>query len=358
MPAYDAEQTPAMSERYAYKAFISYKHVTSGRFAAQLESALKRYAKPRLARPFKIFRDEKHLAPGPDLPRLIASALDASEYLILLASPEAAASPWVQAELDRWCGILGRTERLILVLVGGEIGLGENQRVNWHETTALPQALARYLDAIPLYVDMRMLVSADKLTLEDPTFKRGVNGISARLRQIDPNEMLGEEILQYRRNLHLRNGAIGALGVLTIASAIGAYSAVRNAAEAQRERSNAVQSEGSAKRERNSALVRESQLLAAESVRLREQGRFTEAIDRALDAFPNYGENEPRPYAAEAEAALATATLDTPLCRALHYADIERPGRCPRRNSAAPCGITRDGRLPAQAERRPHAKLN
>src|ERR1700724_89592 len=74
----------------SYKAFISYKHHVSTSFALRLEQVLKAYAKPLLARPIRIFRDEKHLAPGVDLPKLIVDALDESEFLILLASPEAA----------------------------------------------------------------------------------------------------------------------------------------------------------------------------------------------------------------------------------------------------------------------------
>ena len=67
----------------------------------------------------RIFRDERHLRPGVDLPELIRSALESSEFLILLASPEAAASPWVTDEIDIWCRELGRASNLIVVLTGG-----------------------------------------------------------------------------------------------------------------------------------------------------------------------------------------------------------------------------------------------
>src|SRR4029450_2077397 len=88
---------PTPSRRY--RAFISYKHGRSRVFAERLESALMAYAKPLLGRPIAIFRDERHLRPGIDLPALIRSALTDSDFLIVLASPEAAASPWVNDEL-------------------------------------------------------------------------------------------------------------------------------------------------------------------------------------------------------------------------------------------------------------------
>ena len=83
-----------------YKAFISYKHLRSGRFAERLELAVKSYAKPIWRAPMRIFRDEKHLRPGTDLPALIVEALRDSEDLVYLASPDAAASEWVRSELN------------------------------------------------------------------------------------------------------------------------------------------------------------------------------------------------------------------------------------------------------------------
>lgn len=53
----------------AYVAFISYKHSPTSRLQAEaLEQALKRYAKPLWRPPIAIFRDERVLRPGDDLP--------------------------------------------------------------------------------------------------------------------------------------------------------------------------------------------------------------------------------------------------------------------------------------------------
>jgi hypothetical protein len=217
----------------SYKAFISYKHQTSTGFALRLEQALKGYAKPFLAKPMRIFRDEKHFAPGTDLPKLIIDALDASEFLILLAAPEAAGSPWVHDEIDYWCRELKRTPNLLIVLVGGEIATNnETKGIDWTHTTALPTLLEPHLDRIPLYLDLRSSAQIDDLTLSHPDFKRAVNGITARFRGIDPNEMLGEEIHQHRRNLRLRNTAVIALAILTMASIIAAYVAVNQREQA------------------------------------------------------------------------------------------------------------------------------
>lgn len=67
------------TEKYKYKAFISYRHSENGqRHAVALETALKRFAKPRFSLPMKIFRDEKHMKPDINLPRRINDGLTQS----------------------------------------------------------------------------------------------------------------------------------------------------------------------------------------------------------------------------------------------------------------------------------------
>jgi WD40 repeat protein len=220
---------------YRYKAFISYKHVSTT-FALRLEQALKAYAKPLLTRPIRVFRDEKHLSPGVDLPNLIVDALDASEFLILLASPDAAGSPWVRDEIDHWCRHLQRTQNLIIVLTAGEIATDNRTKgIDWTRTNALPAVLEPYLERMPLYVDLRKNALIDELSLANLDFKTAVNSITARFRGLDPNDMLGEEITQHRRNLRLRNWAISTLAVLTVFSLSAAVVAVIQRDEARQQ---------------------------------------------------------------------------------------------------------------------------
>src|SRR4051794_34526716 len=86
-----------------YDAFISYSHAADGLLAPALQSALHRLARPwyRL-RALPVFRDQTNLSAAPDLWPTIESALRESRALILLASPEAAASKWVRREIEAW----------------------------------------------------------------------------------------------------------------------------------------------------------------------------------------------------------------------------------------------------------------
>ena len=85
-----------------YDAFISYSHAADGRLAPALQAGLQRLAKPWYKpRALRVFRDDTGLAVNPALWDSIASALEASRFFVVLLSPEAAASPWVNREIQR-----------------------------------------------------------------------------------------------------------------------------------------------------------------------------------------------------------------------------------------------------------------
>lgn len=96
-----------MDSRQRYKAFISYSH--HDRKAAEwLHRSLETYRAPRklskgaedaVSRDLRpIFRDKAELAASSDLNEVIRGALDRSDTLILLCSPTAAESRWVNEE--------------------------------------------------------------------------------------------------------------------------------------------------------------------------------------------------------------------------------------------------------------------
>lgn len=81
-----------------YDAFISYSHARDKPVAAALQSVMQRLGKPWYRRrALRIFRDDTSLAATPELWPTIEAALDQSRYVVLLASPQFAAS--------RWCGL-------------------------------------------------------------------------------------------------------------------------------------------------------------------------------------------------------------------------------------------------------------
>ncbi|MGD9341146.1 MAG: TIR domain-containing protein [Chromatiales bacterium] len=114
-----------MASSSEYSAFISYSHADRA-LAKWLQSALERYRLPKAVRnehrlPGKlrpVFLDESDLGAAPNLGKGIEDALEAAETLIVICSPAAQHSRWVQAEVAFFRG-LGRSEKVILVLADG-----------------------------------------------------------------------------------------------------------------------------------------------------------------------------------------------------------------------------------------------
>src|SRR5262249_52961545 len=136
----------AIAEQYkGYDAFISYSHAADGSLAPALQDGLQMLAKPLYQRKaLRIFRDQTNLAATPELWSTIEQALAASRFFILLASPEAARSPWVRQELDWWHR--HRTpEHLLVGLTHGAIAWDPAVRdFDWRTTDALPRSLSRW----------------------------------------------------------------------------------------------------------------------------------------------------------------------------------------------------------------------
>jgi tetratricopeptide (TPR) repeat protein len=113
-----------------YRAFISYSHRDS-RWASWLHSSLERYRPPQALvgtvtargevprRLAPIFRDRDELASATDLGTLINAALEGSACQIVLCSPPAAKSKWVNEEILAFKR-LGREDRIFCLIVDGE----------------------------------------------------------------------------------------------------------------------------------------------------------------------------------------------------------------------------------------------
>lgn len=113
-----------------YKAFISYSH-RDDKWAAWLHRALESYKPPKKLvgqvtdrgpvpqRLAPIFRDREELPTATDLGTVIDNALLNSEAQIVVCSPAAAKSRWVNEEILAFKR-LGRADRIFCLIVGGE----------------------------------------------------------------------------------------------------------------------------------------------------------------------------------------------------------------------------------------------
>ncbi len=113
-----------------YRAFISYSHRDSG-WAAWLHGSLERYRVPKPLigtttaygevprRLTPIFRDRDELPTATDLGTLVDAALSGSACQIVICSPAAAKSRWVNEEILAFKR-LGREKRILCLIVDGE----------------------------------------------------------------------------------------------------------------------------------------------------------------------------------------------------------------------------------------------
>ena len=117
----------AVTSKRPYAAFISYRHVDPDRgWARWLHRALEAYRVPRALVPRvgrrrlgRVFRDEEELAASADLSAEIERALQDSDYLLVVCSPRAPESKWVNREIERFQE-MGRSDRILALLIEGE----------------------------------------------------------------------------------------------------------------------------------------------------------------------------------------------------------------------------------------------
>lgn len=146
-----------------YRAFLSYSH-DDRRVAARLHRALETYRLPRRlvgregasgavpGRLFPVFRDREELTASAGIGEAVERALAASGALIVLCSPAAAGSRWVDAEISRFVQLHPHAPILCVLLDGEPLS----------ERECLPPVLReRFLagsgmdDTAPVAVDLR-----------------------------------------------------------------------------------------------------------------------------------------------------------------------------------------------------------
>lgn len=222
---------------FRYKAFLSYSQAADGRLCEILQSRLQRFATPWYRRrSIRVFRDTTGLGPTPDMWESIQTALLSSEYLILLASERSAHSPWVMQEVDTFL-THGSADRLLIAWTDGELAWDRAAGdFDWSRTTCLPRRLQGAFHAEPMYLDLRWARTATDLSPRRSEFVDAVARLSATLRQLPMDDLVGEDIRHYRTTRRVAASAIVALTILLIGALVGAVVALqqRNVAREQR----------------------------------------------------------------------------------------------------------------------------
>jgi WD40 repeat protein/ankyrin repeat protein len=273
-----------------YDVFISYSHRLDRGLAPGIQAGLQSLAKPWYRRhAVRVFRDSSNLGAAPALWPSIRSALVRSRHFVLLASPEAASSKWVQREVKLWLRLNG-TRRLYLALTAGNEPVWGHEASVRMEGDPIPAALADFSRAEPLWVDFRGIRGDSEFRRDNEPFRTAIARLAAPIRGMTPSELIGEDYRQFRRTIRTAWSAATALAALLLATIVASYIAETARQEAVRQSTIALARQLAAQADlvRNEATDRqdESALLAVESIRLAPGLEGDQALRRSLGILP------------------------------------------------------------------------
>ena len=147
-----------------------------------------------------LFRDDTSLSATPRLWGSIVAALDKSRFLVLMASPEAARSPWVDKEVAHWLATKS-SETLLIALTAGDIAWnGDKGDFQWFDATPLPPALKGGLAAEPKWIDLRAF-REENPDAQDLKFLDAAADLAAAVHGVAKEDLLSRELQQQRRAL-------------------------------------------------------------------------------------------------------------------------------------------------------------
>lgn len=235
----------------SYDAFISYSRRRDAALAANLRQGMQTLAKPwTKRRALSVFLDQSSLAADGSLRSSLQTQLDASDFLVVLASPAAADSRWVNEEIAHWLATKPIDAIRLVVTDGNVVWDEERAEFDLAQSTAIPYTLAGAFAEEPLWVDLRWARQADGLDVRShPRFRDDVATLSAPMHGLPKDELVGADIEQFRRNRRVRRWAVAALAVLATLATIGGVLAVLNGREADAQRRAAVSNEAEAVRQ-------------------------------------------------------------------------------------------------------------
>ena len=205
-----------------FRAFISYSH-RDAQLAGWLHRSLEGYRIPKHlvgsetlsgpvpARLTPIFRDREDLPAATDLSAAVKAALAASDSLIVICSPAAAASPWVAREIETF-HVLHPDRPVLLAIAGGE------------PADCFPPAI-RVLAAEPLAADLRK--SGDGRRLGLLKLIAGITGLSL--------DRLAQRDAQRRQRRVMAGTLVGGAALLLMAVLLAFAVLARSESERQRQ---------------------------------------------------------------------------------------------------------------------------
>jgi len=234
-----------MERQYRYKAFISYSHKDEAT-AKWLHRALEGYSVPRhvVGRKTKsgtvpksikpVFRDQSELAVSANLSASVTEALADSEFLIVICSPNAVESAWVQQEILTFKRERGESN-VLAVIASGEPFASDS--ADTAEQECFPSGLRHAMAPDGSESDARIEPMAADVRRGSGGKRLALLKLAAALLQVNLDELVRRDTQRrYRRLRFIAAGALAGMlvmGWLTVTAIQARGEAVlqRNSAE-------------------------------------------------------------------------------------------------------------------------------
>jgi|GEM_PF-1631417 len=273
-----------------YDAFISYRHAPLDvAVSEQIHRRLERLKIPRSVqkssgkkRISRVFRDQEELTVSSSLSDEILSALDESEYLIVICSLRTQESEWVRNEVEYFIAKHGR-EKVLPVLIEGEPMQSFPRPLLFEEKRVIDVNGQEFV-----YEQMAEPFAADFRATTEKERERIIRAEILRLAA----PLLGchyDDLKQRHRERRNQSVAFALLALFTATVGFGTYNYWQN----QRISENLWRQQRT-----------QSMFLADTSLRLLVAGDRTNAILVALEALPESQDNPDRPLVMKAQYAL------------------------------------------------------
>lgn len=254
----------------AFGAFISYKRADEP-FALLLEKALERFTPPRdlklPQRRLNIFRDKEDLT-GTEYRKSIRKYLEASAKLIVVCSPHARSSSYVNDEIQTFAAARSESNIIPVLLVG----LANNEAGPEQDAQkAFPEALCQ-LQAIPLAADYRGF-DPRRDRVDKGRFEAAWYTLLANIYDVSRSELEQRDKRRQLRIRHIRMTIAGVVGIALVSLSIWALVSRQEAVSRQLAANSVSQL---------SIDPEQSILLASEAMRARKTDEAEEALRRAV----------------------------------------------------------------------------
>ena len=200
-----------------YEAFISYCS-TDRVIAEAIDATAEGFGKSWLGRrQLRVVRDTTTLPVTSALWSAIERLLEGSRFFVIVASPAAAASDWVNREAEWWLRHRSR-ERILIVLVGGELRWDPEARAFLDGASApLPPTLLTCFVEEPKYLDLRWAGTAAAPLARNERFLDAIAELAAPMLGISKDEVLGTHRRERRRRLSVAvTAALSIVGILVL----------------------------------------------------------------------------------------------------------------------------------------------